>query len=749
MTNKLTHKAVANYLQQLITRDQHASRAENLSKLLKPETLSRFFHMCITHLVISNSEHNSVYDGLHSAINGIAGPNITQYRRDVSFIQPLVPVFFVQRKIIKRKVPLLTLFVTVAHTICACEKAKIKGWRELPASIYRALECYMREDSWERFTAFERCDIGVLPKEIYFSFHPAIYCRSDVQHMRRNYCSTASLAVYTILVSKLQNNKLVKRAYSALHYYFETGDISSIGCDSFLLQLANDVRRRPQQSLFNTLCDTLPSVSDITLKEHCSKVIHCKLEHVEPVQPWHTPLITLPRQLRKFMELHDSSSGKVRVLQLNCSELDLHFTVQQLRKTYAIVNLLSDYVIYSSGNSHSYLALSKRDHKLITDVILPHMRINRYFTCKTLPVFLHIANGLVNGDTRSVHISLMSVYDIVIGWASRQSYFKVLQEEVHLRASVTFLCQYAGCFNSPQHLFTRLIEPYNVETGINLDFKGRHVRSICCEHCPQNAIRSIIMLNHSHNISIEDFDILYDMVCVKHYGETHASYKAVYRWLKELHRSRLRIEKINYRRLYSSSACNSIVLRRKPLNFLYEYLLNEECLDRGSARYLCESLWVSQFSLHVPGQTPGLQVANELESDSTLSLSYQNFLLKHNVHRTRKPAVDTSATEKLCMLLKQLEYIKMHSTVQHDNNYRGKLRRVPLYIGGDCFNFVTELKTQLPLTIENKNNIVCTRELFPVFDCYFYKPELMSGVMHTASSDLFTCMFYNKLPLKQ
>ena len=738
-----------------------------LQKLLVDGTVPHFLTMCMNYLTVDRREHAEVYDVLKTYFDGPNKWNRNNWRIQKPLLQSkedalFVLLYFVNKndKVVARKAPVMDVMVRLGEFIRKWYSHKPSSWRELPVSMYRAMECYIEPTQWIKFPRFKRYNKKI-PQQLYSTFSPMIYLESQKKHKHKTpskvhrpedkvvythkekKVQSMSLAAYIIIKSHLKQSDSTRCAYSRLCDCLSTGN-DEYGED-WLKELASHIQSHDPNSLFFTLHTLLSNMTDqISMNQkNCSSRYY--LRSTRLVHPSDTPIRNLPHELRAFIKLHKRTNGRLRVLQCkakNTSMLSLHSTMNKLRQTYKPLQLSTDYVIYRDDD-FIYLALSKDDHKMITNILLPHLRINGHFQHSVLPVFLHVADGLLNGNQLEIHQSLQSVYDLVVGWASKQAYFKTVRSKKLLRSSVRLLCKYAACFSSPNELFIELILPYREHNDLSIQNKSVEVVYAMKDmYCPQETIRAIIMLDVAHHIEWTTFCDLRHVICEEKIGKhVFEQYTVLKKWIQKTYSER-------------SSAAESEVmtLRRKPFDTLYDYLLDDRIFTSKRSRHYCEAIRVrssrsSHYKTSIPAQTPGLKLARKLETDEEAALAYQNHIkVVHDRHVKRSMSLQECETEKLCMMLQQLEYVRLCSPVLESDDYRGKIVDPPEYINIHAMDILEDAKAHIPFTMNSDYAIQSCKQLFPIYSCCYYGSEVPNKVLHTADPEILVYMLHNPLP---
>lgn len=633
------------------------------------------------------------------------------------------------------------------------EKDSITSWSQLPISLHRAFECYMKPEGWSFLPNFKRCEI-TLPRELYAVFDVSLYEAIKQQHVyQKSRRSTeeiqaaATVAAYALLKTEHREISKVRRAYSALRLHLETGN-STHSSD-----LAKQILERRKDSSFSRLCAALDDFHELLQWNQKNKSSRYYLRDATLTEAGST----LPYEQVEIERLRKKLNSRIRQLRFDaktCSVLQLHSTMSYLRRSYPS-HYCTDYCVYRDDSS-VYLVLSKDYHKFIVGVLLPNMRVNGHFRKDVLPVFPQVAEGLINGDSSTLRYSLQTVYDMIISWSCKQSYFKKQHDMSTLSASVVLLCKYAGCFNSPEELCMELRKPYTDVNrhydSFNLSSDGSTVLAMEAVYCPQETIKAIILLEESHYIHLDVLTKLYNTVCKEKKGQHSAHYSAVNKWANQLYRGRE-----SYRRKLAIKKGGCVPRHdwmhiHMSLEALYSYFTDGRCFGSAEARYYCDRLLVhadrrNRFRTPVPTQSPGLSVITALQVDKRAAKVYREAIT--NCSRRKKstpyPQLTLHHIEKLYELLKQVEYLRMHSNIIDSQHYRA-FHDVADYANDLPVRRLIEEKLRRPPFLLKDVNLKCCKQLFPVHSSSYYAPEIPNRLLHTTETELLAYVLYTPLP---
>lgn len=725
---------------------------KKLEAVIAQQHVYDFLSMTISYLVIdakNYNKENEFYEWLVPKLSWRA-------TADKKTKEHYSLVYFIKTNQRGWRVYTLRLVKELCSLFELLERLKTPDWRKLPASLYRALECYMMPESWSRLPNFQRCET-TLPKELYAILHLGLYQSARQRHTEKTNSKkdedaqtqkvvAATAAAYTLLKIKHREPCSVRYAYSALRLCLETGN------SNYSSDLAHEIQERREDSDFSRLCRALRDFYALIQSDQKNKSSRYYLRDVDITDAAAAATINLPHEHAEVEKLRQKLNSRIRQLRFDaskCSMLTLHITMSCLRSSYPSSHC-TDYCVYCSDSS-VYLVLSKDYHKFIVNTVLPNMRINGHFRKDVLPVFPQVAEGLISGDSNTLRYCLQSVYDMIIGWASKQSYFRKVHDIGTLRASVVLLCRYAGCFNSPEELAAELRMPYiNVNRHyecFELSSDGSTLSAMEAVYCPQETIKAIIMLQESHYIHLRELEKLYHTVCVEKKGQQSVHYSSVYKWARQLYRGRESYRRSLAVKVGGKSPRNDWMHVYMCLETFYSYFTDGCCFGSAEARYYCDRLLVhadrrNRFRTPVPTQSPGLPMSKK-------TVKLYNAAMKRT--RRRKEPIPYSQLcgthlENLCELLKQVECLRMHSNVIDSNTlYRAYYTAADYATSLHAARLVCE-KLRSPPFMHKGSSMKSCKQLFPVRGSNYYAPEIPDRLLHTTEPELLAYVLYAPLP---
>lgn len=689
--------------------------------LIKRDVVPQFLVACVTHLTVSD-KHSAVYKILNNELDSQKRWSRHRWKKPKNFVQSTESVdyttFWLEcgntRKLVQCKVYVLDLIFRIADFICNLDTDVVNNWKQLPSSIYRAMENFL---DWSQFSDFTRS--SSVQHQLYSALDPDVYKTSTAGIHDEDEDDNAALTatVYTLIREKTETaaealqhyTKLVHAVRNGNEYgpswlrqivqNISAGDKIIVSLKRFFRQIKSAIKVQQKRSAFN-----------YTLK-HVKRDLQNNINTDSSILKF-DPVITLTR---------------------------VHTTMIHLQKQYSQLELGNYSIFQRSGCCH--LVLKKRDESLIVDHIMTHLHINGQFKGDSVPVYAHILSGLTTNNRYVLHQSLHSVYDLIVGYSRNCSYFKKVRSESLLQKSVQLLCKYANCF-SPCELLKELSEPYrhgafikkDPDTGKISVYAIRNVGTV------QSAVRALIMLDEPHYMSWDIFCTLYkELYKEKAWKkkEDKSSWPNLRRWLNTRYTA-------NQHKLLEYGWIN---MRPKSSFFLliYEYLLDENCFLPDRAVYFCNAICVKRrnMKLRVPSQLPVLKNLLRFTADTDSTTLYNRYVRKQQATE-KEDEYQPEHTGQLMELLKQAEYVRSYSQKRGDPLYRGKLMESISYETAVDVEAVSSKELDLPFKLSER--AFGSRNFFPIYDDGLYDAHVPGKPFHTADHELLYCVMCCPFP---
>lgn len=700
--------------------------------LVDPKKTAHFLTACIKQLTIIDNEHESVYELLCADLNSQKRWNKNRWKKPKNLIYSkynnLISFWMFiskDKRLIRCKIYLAYLLFCIANFFCEWTVYEVTSWKQLPASMYRAMERFI---DWSQFPKFKRYD-QQLPPEIFSVLSPHHFPIEKNRARERQSSESLSAAAFAIIQSDSDTPSQALTRYSKLTLCMQGKESD----DNLINELAEKIRCNDRSVL--EISKLLSGMQQALREQMKTGMPNYCLKQVKQVE-------TTPQTGTHEHQLLSRFTKERVTLQFEDTDiLTLRAAVNTLKQNYPQLSL-GNAVIFEDAQ-HCYLVLSARDHKLISRGVLPHLHINGRCKAGALPIYPVLLEGLLLGNGALLQQSLQTVYDMIVGYSRRCKYFKTLQDEKLLKKSVQLLAAYARCFDHPNKLMSALTRPYRHS------YYAEDSRVVAIPNCynVQSTVRALIMLGETHHMEWSTLRLIYKKLYKEKLwqsasDETKEEWPKLRRWLTTTYNSYKIYGRTRGWLHMKAKGCESIFIT------LYNFFLDEECFEPVKSIQLCNKLCVKAQgeSIHIPSQLP---VLNSIVKYTKEPEAYNNHLNNNIQERDVCIFPDEGVpVEELSELLQQAELVKMFSVDQQEGKrFRGRLVRSVTYPDLDIVprRIVSPRAPCLPFKCYN-GQMLTYEQLFPVHDCVIHGLHLTTTPFHTADEEFLYSIIHLPLP---